>query len=652
MEDSSHWKQTKLSLERPYKNDNGEHLPTLLDITAEGELIYEPKESRAKTLGDNLRRIFTERGADFFEQNPPGFLETGVLRSSEPKEQANEADEDDSDEESGESKPMTVDELFKMRMEIIPHLYIAHGELSHARDLLSLILSSANPTASNTDLTSLIPALRPSQPSEPSQPQPSKPTLSATIVTKPPPIIPLQAFNAPTPADRMERTRLRNERYWVDALRIRRGNWGLTPAPLPFGAPTGKGADKTTKDFVISYGLEESPPAFRRRAVAQMSYTGHPDNLVFPHRQNTRLRIGVTSTHADGTRVVAYNDTSELPEQEGSLEILKIAQREVIEQEIFAQIGKEAGTLPTASARVSERLIHIDAAQNTELTFELIDNKTSASEAVNTLDQAKCDFIYYYLLALLLRRHAYHKQRRLGSGSTGIPAHKPPTAGAVQVQQQQQQSESPPILEPVIHLLQYQVFCRRVEIELNAACGALNKAGIRTSLRFNAVKEIGKELVNLVVDQNNRTTTVGGEATLRVDGRYVYDPTHDGLSVTLTAHLSQATINILSIPELCKLLRDEIEKIVLESICTLGRQICGDVGAVWFVDMNRCVGRWEGCVLNFRVVEEEHFEFSCVVSRFGRKGKEPSLVETYNLSIDMPILTWAKDVIGRSLLEE
>jgi mediator of RNA polymerase II transcription subunit 17, fungi type len=73
-------------------------------------------------LGDNLRRIFTERGADFFEQNPPGFLETGVLRSSEPKEQSNEADEEDSDEESGESKPMTVDELFKMRMEIMPNL--------------------------------------------------------------------------------------------------------------------------------------------------------------------------------------------------------------------------------------------------------------------------------------------------------------------------------------------------------------------------------------------------------------------------------------------------------------------------------------------------------------------------------------------------
>ena len=63
---------------------------------------------------------------------------------------------------------------------------------------------------------------------------------------------------------------------------------------------------------------------------------------------------------------------------------------------------------------------------------------------------------------------------------------------------------------------------------------------------------------------------------------------------SLTVHLSQANISILSIPELTKLLCDEVEKLVLERICGLGRQICNDVGGIWFVDMNRCVGRWDG----------------------------------------------------------
>lgn len=128
--------------------------------------------------------------------------------------------------------------------------------MTHAKELLSLLLASA-PTAAA--------AANASTPS----------TLSATTVTKPAPIVSVQAFNAQltiggkdealrkaagvfkSAAESMERARVRGERYWVDALKIRRANWGLIPAPLPFGSPTGKGADKTSKDFLISYGLEE-----------------------------------------------------------------------------------------------------------------------------------------------------------------------------------------------------------------------------------------------------------------------------------------------------------------------------------------------------------------------------------------------------------
>lgn len=129
--------------------------------------------------------------------------------------------------------------------------------MTHARELLSLLLASTSPVD---------PSPVPSLPSS---------TLTASIVTKPPPIPSVQAFNAQltiggkdealrkaaslfkTAANNLERSRLRGQRYWVDALKIRRANWGLVPAPLPFGAPTGKGADKTSKDFFVSFGLEE-----------------------------------------------------------------------------------------------------------------------------------------------------------------------------------------------------------------------------------------------------------------------------------------------------------------------------------------------------------------------------------------------------------
>jgi mediator of RNA polymerase II transcription subunit 17 len=141
--------------------------------------------------------------------------------------------------------------------------------MTHAKELLSMLLSST--PSESTPASSIIAQATGALPTIAT----TAPALSATTVTKPAPIVSVQAFNAQltlggkdealrkaagvfkTAAESIERARVRGERYWVDALKIRRANWGLIPAPLPFGAPTGKGADKTSKDFLISYGLEE-----------------------------------------------------------------------------------------------------------------------------------------------------------------------------------------------------------------------------------------------------------------------------------------------------------------------------------------------------------------------------------------------------------
>lgn len=130
--------------------------------------------------------------------------------------------------------------------------------MCQARDLLTLLLSSATPSQQGP--------LNTENPST---------SLTATIVTKPPPIQSVQAFNAQlvvggkdralrdaaelfrTAANGMEKSRTRSEKYFLDALKIRRGNWGLIPAPLPPGSSIGKGADKTSKDFLVSFSLEE-----------------------------------------------------------------------------------------------------------------------------------------------------------------------------------------------------------------------------------------------------------------------------------------------------------------------------------------------------------------------------------------------------------
>ena len=162
--------------------------------------------------------------------------------------------------------------------------------MSQARDLLSILLASSSasqpsviqslsqqlsqPPLSQLSLSQSLTQTA-SQSTQQNQPDVPSASLTSTIVTKPPPIQSVHAFNTQlaigskdkalrhasglfrSAAQAMEESRLRGEKYWVDALNLRKGNWGLVPAPLPFGSATGKGADKTAKDFLISYGLEE-----------------------------------------------------------------------------------------------------------------------------------------------------------------------------------------------------------------------------------------------------------------------------------------------------------------------------------------------------------------------------------------------------------
>ncbi len=113
---------------------------------------------------------------------------------------------------------------------------------------------------------------------------------------------------------------------------------------------------------------------FRRRAIAHMPFykTDEQDeNIMFPHRSKTRLRVSLTRVGEGDLKVTSHSRVRE--SSEGDLhEAIAAAQRELVEQEIFEEVIKEAADLPTASARVSERLVVVDAAQGVELRLELV----------------------------------------------------------------------------------------------------------------------------------------------------------------------------------------------------------------------------------------------------------------------------------------
>ncbi|KAI0081763.1 hypothetical protein K474DRAFT_1635087 [Panus rudis PR-1116 ss-1] len=603
------WKKLKLSLEKPYRDDNGNPIPVLYDITPEGQQIFEERGDLTAKIGKNLHRIFLERGHDFFEK--------GIENSRIPSSEGDDVDADNEKEDTAAAQTMSPEELFRMRMEIIPQLHIALGEMSQARDLLSLLLQS---TGSASQILT--------QSSQPPPPPPNNlppGSLTATIVSKPPPIQSVQAFNAQlvigskdlalrkasnlfkTAADNMERGRTRSERYWVDALKMRRNNWSLIPAPLPPGSATGKGADKTSKDFLISYGLEESPAIFKRRAIARIpTLESNSAPLEFPLRQHIVLQVSILES-TGGIKRTASNHIK-LVNDDVIEESLRAAQSEVVQQEIFSLLIKEASNLPTASARVSERLIAIEAAQETELRLELVDRDSVHENSTNEdEDSAACEIIFAALHLLLLRAHSHSKMRRLGR------------VGVIR-QQSGAQEPIPPLLQPIVDMLQYQSFCRRVRHEIEQMTKALHAAGIPTKSYFQTAGESGEQLVSLL--QGNNAIRVGGQCLLRTDERHTMRFTFTSPS-SLFAHLPHATLFIASITQLWQLLVDEITSCLLVRIREIGGELCEFVKGDWVMDTltGRCLGRWEGHAMVFNVTFTEDRVLTCEASSIEKSNK-------------------------------
>lgn len=123
----------------------------------------------------------------------------------------------------------------------------------------------------------------------------------------------------------------------------------------------------------VSLNRHLAPATFRRKAIGHMATYGENTSsaLVYPHRQNTRLRVTLKLTDNDGVKQSFHNRVV-LEDESGLRGSLKAVQTEVVEEEIFSVLIREASSLPTASARVSERLIVIEAAHGTELIFELV----------------------------------------------------------------------------------------------------------------------------------------------------------------------------------------------------------------------------------------------------------------------------------------
>lgn len=210
---------------------------------------------------------------------------------------------------------------------------------------------------------------------------------------------------------------------------------------------------------------------------------------------------------------------------------IRAAQREIVDQEVFAALIREAATLPTATASVSEQLTTIEAAQGIELRFELVCQPLNLAimglfffslHGADVLQVsrdghpddlphgpehlgARCDLIYATLQLLLVRAHARQKTRRwAASGSSG---------------QQSTRAATPLILRPLLDIIQYEAFCQRVQTEVNSVARILSSAAIHTRVRLSGLGENSLSVLRMLSDVED-AGRIGGEVILRIDHRY------------------------------------------------------------------------------------------------------------------------------------
>lgn len=276
--DQPPWKNTKLSLERPYKDAMGAPIRRVYDIDDAGGWVYENPKVHEEQLGVQLQRIFEERGTTIWEDYTPEWIDAV---EDEQKEKMTEEEESCEEEDGDETiatkkKPMTTAELQKLREDVIPNLlYVlvkgfysilstflsqALTEFTVSRDILSVYLKSVSglPDPSITPELSELPPRG----------------LLSSMISKPAPHPSMQAYNAQLTlgwkdeslrksssafkeaASSMKRALASGERYWSDALKARNANWALVPAPFPGEFTSRRSTDNLAKDICISYGLE------------------------------------------------------------------------------------------------------------------------------------------------------------------------------------------------------------------------------------------------------------------------------------------------------------------------------------------------------------------------------------------------------------
>ncbi|EFP78606.2 uncharacterized protein PGTG_04562 [Puccinia graminis f. sp. tritici CRL 75-36-700-3] len=489
---------------------------TLWDFTDGGAKIWKEPQDEPSKLTSNLKRLWIERG-DFSQLTIESIEKQKAKPVSELEVPKSNEDDAAENQASKRSETITVDELWEMRMQMAHQLLVMSGELSTGLDLLNTLLAPLAPDAVDTTSLPLPPGgIAPMTHSlDHLSPQPEPITLinsSVSLMRKR-----KAAQNASCllkrAASELGREAKRSQNEWDTLLKLREAGWNMRPKGAKPGVDMslmGRGAERAAKEIGIAYATTEAAEALRASSFASLEPLNLDDHestqisLKLPPRPRRRLAITLALPNQPIERFSPWErhnleEIDILPFGED----LELARAEVLEEEIFGEISKEAQSSATYRTSTSDRSVVVKGFwEDAEISFEMLE---SHEETHTTTEMSsKCRLISALIRLLMV---SIYRSRR--SCAIGIM-----TANT--------QPSQPKILEPVLGLTVFFIYTYNLHNLFSQAVSDLKPTKLEVEAELDPILESASGMVNLICGRSNTSPQkleVGGIAALRIMGR-------------------------------------------------------------------------------------------------------------------------------------
>ncbi|WAR61298.1 hypothetical protein PtB15_13B554 [Puccinia triticina] len=488
----------------------------LWDFSDGGAKIWKEPQDQASKLTSNLKRLWVERG-DFSQLTIESIENQKQKTEPEPEVPKRGGEDATENKPSTSSETITVDELWEMRMQMVHQLLVMSGELSTGLDLLNTLLAPLAPEAVDTSSLPLpsggIAPMTHSLNHLTPQPEPITLINSAVSLMRKQKAAKNASSLLKRAAAGIAREAKRSQNEWDTLLKLREAGWNLRPKGARPGAELslmGRGAERAAKEIGIAYATTEAAEALRASSFASLqplnldNHDSTKISLKLPPRPRRRLTIVLTLPNQP-IECFSPWDSCNLQETDALPfgEDLELARAEVLEEEIFGEISKEAQSSTTYRTSTSDRSVVVKGFwEDAEICFEMLE---SHEETESTTEKSsKCRLISALIRLLMI---SIYRSRR----SYAIGLINPNT-----------QPSHPKILEPVLDLIVFAIYTHRLHKLFREAVSDLKPTMLEVEGELDPILESASEMVNLLCGRSHtppHKLEVGGTATLRIMGR-------------------------------------------------------------------------------------------------------------------------------------